>query len=123
MALAIFTSSCKKEEMQQNDAVGKWTAKEYLINGTNQLGSSTVTLDLKKDKTYEEYSSIGGSSGTEQGTWSIPTEGKLFLKPNSSSSSGTTFEIVKLEYPLFAKALLQIQYTNGSNTARINMEK
>ena len=123
MAISIFTASCKKEEVQQNDIVGKWTAKEILANGTNQLGSGTFTFDFKKDKTYEVYYNFSGQSATEQGTWSVPSESKLFMKANSSSSTGQTFEILKLEYPLFAKAILQFQYTSGSNTYRYNFEK
>jgi hypothetical protein len=124
MAITLFTTACKKEEMQQNDIVGKWTLKELISNGATQdLKGGTITYDFKKDKTYEGYANINSQSSTETGTWSIPAESKLFLKSGSSSSSGTTFEILKLEYPLFAKGLLQIQYSSGGSTVRLNMEK
>jgi Lipocalin-like domain len=123
MAITLFTTACKKEEMQQNDIVGKWTLKEYILNGATQnLNGGTVTIEYKKDKTYETYYNINGQSNTSRGTWSIPSENKVFSKQDGATQ-GSTDEILKLEYPLFAKAIFQFQSTSGGNTVRLNMEK
>ena len=77
---ALISSSCKKEEVQANDIIGKWTVKEAFSNGVSQnVSGSTFTIDYKKDKTYETYTNTAGTSQTQSGTYSIPAADKIYM--------------------------------------------
>lgn len=97
-----FLSSCSKYEegpalslrTKKGRITNNWKLVKYISNGVDvPLGTTTITIDIKKDDTY----SMSYGSYTEVGTWAFSSSKEEVTFTGNASSTADKHTIIKLK--------------------------
>jgi len=127
-ALAVTITSCNKYEdgpkisllTKKMRVTGDWSLEQYLANGTTSSNGTDITSSMQSflGSTWEwqiekdgSYKSTGNVN--ENGTWALGEDKDdiTFTPPSTSSSSPSTYRILKLK-----SKELWLRYTNTNGT-------
>lgn len=104
--LAVVATACSKYEegskftllTKKMRIVNTWKLDKitYTSGGMSTTSTGDVTLDIKKDNTYESTGTWGGFSFTETGTWDFNSD-KTKVIFTDSNGDAVTNTIIKLK--------------------------